>query len=118
MEADGILGIDFLQKAKASFVFGRRLLRLQKLPMSIRAFDSRKRRGVKEKADRATPTAFSHRDGTRCRVKQTPRHDRADGKSEKNSVSKHEPCSRSKREDALKIDAEVAKIKSRHNNES
>ena len=37
---------------------------------------------------------------------------------ERNFVSERKPYSRNKRDGALKIDAEVAKIKSRHNNES
>jgi len=110
VEADGILGTDFLRKAKASLDFGRRVLRLQKLPMSIRGSDSRKPRGVKEEADRAAPTTFSHRDGKRCRGKQTPRRNRADGKSEINSVSKRTPSSRDRRDGALNRDATSAKI--------
>ena len=118
VEADGILETDFLKKAKASLDFGRSVLRLQKLPMSIHGSDSRKPRGVKEEVDRVASTTFSRRDGKRCRGKQTPRHNRADGKSEKNSVSEHEPCSRSRHEGALNRDATIAKMQRQRYKES
>ena len=116
-EADGILGTDFLSKVKASLDIGRRGLRLQKL-LSVRGFDSRKPRGAKEKAERAVPTTFSHRDGTRCQLKQTPQRNRGDGKSEKNSVSERKPCSRDRREGALSRDATIAKIQRQRYDES